>query len=65
MYLKPNDKFDCPWCGEEQEGVIDDYAVAGRVGIESESDTQCGWCDKWFRVVKDSDTRFYLERSGV
>lgn len=63
MYLKPNDKFNCPWCDEEQDDVIDDYVIAGRVGAESEADTQCGWCDKWFRVVKDSDDRFYLDKS--
>jgi hypothetical protein len=63
MTKQSNETFNCPHCGEEQEGVIDDYAIAGRVGIESESDTQCGYCDGWFRVVKDPDGTFNVDVS--
>jgi sarcosine oxidase delta subunit len=45
----------CPHCGEEQDAVADDFAIAGRVGAVSAADSQCCSCDRWFSVERLSD----------
>ncbi len=63
MRLKEGDIIKCPDCGEEWEGLVEDYVIPSRFGVESETDEQCGYCDVWIRVVRDPDGTFDVSES--
>lgn len=62
IYSK-GDKIKCPHpeCGEEQEGVVEDFVVPGRVGGESMSEEQCGHCDEYFTVMLGKDGKYVVD----
>lgn len=53
--IKCGEKFCCPHCGEEMEEAVEDYAIAGREGFDSQSEEQCVECDEWFVVENNGD----------
>ena len=59
--MKDGDVIKCPACDEAWKGVVEDYVVAGRFGVESDTSEQCGWCDAWVRVVRDPDGSYCVE----
>lgn len=61
MTLKDGDVIKCPACDEEWEGVVEDYVVAGKRGMDSETIEQCGYCDVFLRIVRDPDGSYFVE----
>lgn len=55
MRLKADEMFKCPHCGEEQEAVVEDYAIPGRTGEASRAKERCWECDKFFYVENNED----------
>jgi hypothetical protein len=61
--LKPEDKVECPHCGEILDAAAD-YVVQGKVGWESEGDgspNQCGSCDGKFRAIREKSGDIVIE----
>jgi len=60
--LKPNEKVECPHCGEVLEAA-EDFVVIGKVGWESEGDgpNQCGNCDGKFRAIREKSGDIVIE----
>lgn len=58
MKLIQGEQIKCPHCGEPQEGTVEDYVIPGRTGMASAATEQCGDCDEYFSVVKDTDGTF-------
>lgn len=56
---------NCPHCGEEQEGTVEDFVVPGKSGYASECEDQCWSCDEFFIVsyfVEDDE--YEVRKSG-
>lgn len=62
--LKTDAEFNCPHCGRGQEGPVQDYVVPGRIGPRSKSNTDCGWCDRYFSVEQVSEGEFVVRKES-
>jgi hypothetical protein len=51
--LKTGDTVDCPRCGEQQDGLVEEHVLTG-VGPESAYSTGCWNCDAYFIVTQTS-----------
>lgn len=61
MQLSAGDKMLCPHCRKEQEGLVDDYVVPGKVGGFSAAYDECGYCNGEFRVEKVANDVFVVD----
>lgn len=62
IYQK-GEKILCPHCFEEQEYLVEEYPLPGRVGPASESEEQCLSCDEFFFVVALGDNEFEVRET--
>lgn len=51
----------CPHCESELDCKVEDMVVAGRVGLSSVSEEQCGDCDEYFTVMLSKEGKYLVE----
>lgn len=53
--LPAGSKLICPFCKTQQEDIVDDYVIPGKVGAASASSDSCYSCDAEVTVQLESD----------
>lgn len=62
---KRGEKLICPHCEEPESDNVEDWVIAGKTGVESSAEGQCGNCDGWFEVTSIGNDQFEVEEIEV